>query len=96
MIETLEEFEAGRTKEVVGEQIRKGFEGISEEEAKNVVVAYEPIWSIGTGLVPEKKDIIDTTQFIIETVNKTFNYKPKVLYGGSVNEKNISESNNTN
>ena len=47
--ETLDEFEAGKTKDIVGEQVRKGLEGISEEDAKNFVVAYEPVWSIGTG-----------------------------------------------
>lgn len=90
--ETLEEFEAGRTKEVVGEQIRKGFEGISEEEAKNVVVAYEPVWSIGTGKNASTEIAQDVCNFVRkvlkECVGKSAN-KIRVLYGGSVKPENV-------
>ena len=91
--ETKEERDLLKTSKVIKKELLNDLEGINVELLKNVIIAYEPIWSIGTGLIPEKKDIISTTNFIIETVEKLFNYKPKVLYGGSVNEKNISELN---
>ena len=62
--ETLEEFEAGRTKEVVGEQVRKGLEGLSEEDGKKIVIAYEPVWSIGTGKNASTEIAQDVCHFI--------------------------------
>ena len=47
--ETLEQRENGITKEFVGSQVQKALAGLSEEQAKKVVIAYEPIWAIGTG-----------------------------------------------
>ncbi len=87
--ETKVERETGKTNEVIERELKNGLDGI--EKIEDVIIAYEPIWSIGTGLIPSKEDIIATTNFIIETVDKMFNYKIKVLYGGSVNDKNISE-----
>lgn len=87
--ETKVERETGKTNEVIERELKNGLDGI--EKIEDVTIAYEPIWSIGTGLIPSKEDIIATTNFIIETVDKMFNYKIKVLYGGSVNDKNISE-----
>jgi triosephosphate isomerase len=90
--ETLDEFEAGRTKEVVGEQVRKGLEGLSEEDAKNLVVAYEPVWSIGTGKNASTEIAQDVCSFIRkvlkECVGKSAN-KIRILYGGSVKPENI-------
>jgi triosephosphate isomerase len=90
--ETLQQFEEGRTKEVVREQIVKGFEGISEEEAKNVVVAYEPVWSIGTGKNASTEIAQDVCNFIRkvlkECVGKS-SAKIRILYGGSVKPENI-------
>ena len=90
--ETLDEFEAGRTKEVVGEQVRKGLEGISEEEAAKIVVAYEPVWSIGTGKNASTEIAQDVCKFIRkvlrEVVGKAAN-KIRILYGGSVKPENI-------
>jgi len=90
--ETLAQYEAGETKKVVEEQIRKGFEGISEEEAKNVVVAYEPVWSIGTGKNASTEIAEDVCKFIRKVlrscVNKSAN-KIRILYGGSVKPENI-------
>ncbi len=50
------------------------------------MIAYEPVWSIGTGIIPKSKDLFDTINFIKKKF-KNF----KVLYGGSVNTKNINE-----
>lgn len=90
--ETLEEYEAGKTKEVVKEEIIKGFEGISEEDAKNCVVAYEPIWSIGTGKNASTEIAEDVCKYIRKVlksvVGKAAN-KIRILYGGSVKPENI-------
>ena len=90
--ETLEEYEAGKTKEVVKEEIIKGFEGISEEDAKNCVVAYEPIWSIGTGKNASTEIAEDVCRYIRKVlksvVGKAAN-KIRILYGGSVKPENI-------
>lgn len=91
--ETKEEREMLKTTKVLKKEIVNALTGINPEELRNVIVAYEPIWSIGTGVVPTTKDIITTANFIIDTSVNLFNYKPKVLYGGSVNDKNIAELN---
>ncbi|MBL6857197.1 MAG: triosephosphate isomerase [Pelagibacteraceae bacterium] len=60
---------------------------------KNIIVAYEPIWSIGTGQIPEPDDLLKTTIFIKKVLKKIFKKQksPIVLYGGSVDSKNISQ-----
>ncbi len=90
--ETLDEFEAGETKKIVEEQIKKGLEGISEEDAKNMVIAYEPVWSIGTGKNASTEIAQDVCKFIRKTlksvVGKAAN-KIRILYGGSVKPENV-------
>ena len=56
------------------------------KKRKNVVIAYEPVWSIGTGIIPKSDDLFRTINFIKKKVKNI-----KVLYGGSVNPKNINE-----
>ena len=56
----------------------------------NIIVAYEPIWSIGTGKIPNQKDLLKTTIYIKKVLKNIFRKKsPPVLYGGSVDEKNV-------
>ena len=63
---------------------------------KNIIVAYEPIWSIGTGLIPTPNDLIKTTLFIKKILKNIFKIKssPAVLYGGSVDSSNIEQFKN--
>ena len=90
--ESLETFEAKGTKEFVGQQIREGFEGLTAEEASKVVVAYEPIWSIGTGKNASTEIAEDVSKFIRKVLRGLFGRaanKIRILYGGSVKPENI-------
>ena len=87
--ETLEEKKRGKTKLIISKQIKLGLHKVKKNS--NIFVAYEPVWSIGTGRIPESKELEQTIKFI----KKQFKGKlPKILYGGSVNPKNISELKN--
>ena len=55
----------------------------------NVIVAYEPIWSIGTGKIPSENELVKTTIYIKKILTKIFQKSPSVLYGGSVDENNV-------
>tara|TARA_B100001063_G_C16534276_1_gene437977 strand:- start:4 stop:741 length:738 start_codon:yes stop_codon:yes gene_type:complete len=80
--ETFQEKKKKITKKILLKQIKSGLNKIKNK--KNVLVAYEPVWSIGTGLIPKEKDLFDTISFIKKNIKNC-----KVIYGGSVNPKNI-------
>ena len=83
--ETLAEKKRKKTKSVISKQIKLGLNKIKDKS--KIFVAYEPVWSIGTGKIPK----IDELEQTIEFIKKKFNGKsPKILYGGSVNPENIS------
>lgn len=93
--ESLETYEANKTKEFVKEQIIKGFKDVSKEDAAKVVIAYEPIWSIGTGKNASKEIAEDVCKFIRKTIKDLYDTKTsnkvRILYGGSVKPNNIKE-----
>lgn len=92
--ESLATYEEGKTKAFVAEQIRAGFAGLTAEEAKKVIVAYEPIWAIGTGKSASKEIAEDTIGFIRRTLHEMFGSVSndiRILYGGSVKPNNIAE-----
>jgi triosephosphate isomerase len=92
--ETLETFEAGETKPFVSEQIRTGLAGLSAQEAAKVVIAYEPIWAIGTGKNATKEIAEDTISAIRGVLADMFGATAedmRILYGGSVKPNNIAE-----
>ena len=92
--ETLAEFETGQTKEVVGRQVREGLEGFTAEECKNLVVAYEPVWSIGTGKNASSEIAQDICKFVRDTMREILGDvadEIRVLYGGSVKPVNVRE-----
>lgn len=91
--EKLEEREAGRTKEVVTEQILKGLKGI--EDPGGLVIAYEPVWAIGTGKPACGEDANEVIGFIRSLLSELFGKELgqaiRIQYGGSVNKENIAE-----
>jgi triosephosphate isomerase len=93
--ETLEERESGKTNEVVGAQVAKALEGLSEENAKQVVIAYEPIWAIGTGRSSTAEDANEVCGHIRSVIAEKFSQEVadmvRIQYGGSVKPNNIKE-----
>ena len=94
--ETLEQYEAGKTEAIVTAQVKADFEGIDKRDAERLIVAYEPIWAIGTGktaTAEQANDIIKnavrknlTTLFGEQTAQMI-----RILYGGSVKAHNAKE-----
>ncbi|HEY1108040.1 MAG TPA: triose-phosphate isomerase, partial [Opitutaceae bacterium] len=93
--ETLAERESGSTLKVVQTQIEKGLEGVSKELATSVVVAYEPVWAIGTGKVATTEQAQEVHAFIRGLLTKLFtdtvSSKVRILYGGSMKPANAPE-----
>ena len=90
--ETLAQFEAGQTKAVVGEQVRVGLQDLSAEQVKDLVIAYEPVWSIGTGKNASTEIAQDVCGFIRGVLKDLFGNVAddiRILYGGSVKPENI-------
>lgn len=86
--ESLEERETSKTSDILTQQLINCLKGT---ELKDVVIAYEPIWAIGSGKTPTIDDISSTVLFIKKIINDKFNSEVKVLYGGSVNSDNIND-----
>ncbi|WP_077369989.1 triose-phosphate isomerase [Anaerosalibacter sp. Marseille-P3206] len=92
--ETLEEREANKEKEVVKRQVIKALEGIEAKDIEKIVIAYEPIWAIGTGKTASSSDANDMIKFIRETVEEVFgkvSEDMRIQYGGSVKPNNVKE-----
>lgn len=93
--ETLEQREALETKTLVKGQIEKAFAGISASDAVKTVVAYEPIWAIGTGKTASSQDANDVIAYIREVLEKTYgddvSEEIRIQYGGSVKPSNVEE-----
>lgn len=92
--ETGEERKEGQTEERIGSEIRTALFELSKEEAAKVVIAYEPIWAIGSGKAATPEDAEEIASFIRKTVKETAGKKAseevRILYGGSVNGDNMS------
>ena len=87
--ETLKEKKSKKTNQVLARQIKKGLNSINNKS--NIIISYEPVWSIGTGLIPKSKELIKSISFIKSKFSKK---SPKILYGGSVNTRNIAQLKN--
>ena len=82
--ETLSEKRKKKTHSILSKQIKIGLKNIKDKS--KIFLAYEPVWAIGSGLIPKPQDLFKTVEFI---KNKFKDKSPKVLYGGSVNPQNI-------
>jgi triosephosphate isomerase len=94
--ETLAEYESGRTAEVVSRQVQEGLKGLDPEFAKQVVIAYEPVWAIGTGRASTAENANGVIRDYIrkplaEIYGEATAQGARVLYGGSVTAANAAE-----
>ena len=88
--ETLSEKKNKKTNSVLKSQILQGLKNVKNN--KNIIFAYEPVWSIGTGIIPKNENLKKQISLIKKMINKHYKLKnPKIIYGGSVSTKNIAE-----
>ena len=93
--ETLEQREQGITNEIITNQVEKAFDGIEAKDLEKIIIAYEPIWAIGTGKTATKEDANDTIIEIRKKLSEIYgqNEADRVIiqYGGSVKSSNAKE-----
>lgn len=89
--ETLQERESNKTKEVLHTQITKGLKDLNSSDVKKVIIAYEPVWAIGTGKTASNEMAEEAHAYVRDVLNQIFgdvSNEISILYGGSMNEKN--------
>ena len=93
--ETLKQRELGLAEEVITKQTQLALEGLSNKQVEEVMIAYEPIWAIGTGKVATKEDANTAIKQIRDQISSLYgeevSQKVTILYGGSVNSQNAKE-----
>ncbi|MFH1354647.1 MAG: triose-phosphate isomerase [Candidatus Omnitrophota bacterium] len=93
--ETLEEREANKTFDVLEDHVRNGLKNISLENVLKLVLAYEPVWAIGTGKTATPQQAQEVHKFIRDLLSKLYNKESaqslRIQYGGSVKPENISD-----
>jgi len=93
--ELLEEREAGKTNEVIQMQCDGSFANLTEDEIKGIIIAYEPVWAIGTGKTATPDQAQETHRFIRDLLKKKYNEEVasgiRIQYGGSVKPDNTNE-----
>ena len=91
--ESLVEKNTSRTEEVIKRQIEEGLKGLYENELESVIIAYEPVWAIGTGVTATAKDVEFGASVIRKSIATLYSEKAgksiQVVYGGSLNDKNF-------
>ncbi len=88
--ESLKEKRNNKTNLILRSQITRGLKNIKRNN--NIIFAYEPVWAIGTGIIPKSNNLKYQVSTIKKMINKIWKLKnPKIIYGGSVNSKNIKE-----
>ncbi|MBP3255146.1 MAG: triose-phosphate isomerase [Clostridia bacterium] len=97
--ETLEQRENGETSFIITTQTRKALEGVEKEQLNNIIIAYEPIWAIGTGKTATAEDANNSIKEIRKEIEKIYGKDIAdcviIQYGGSVNKDNCQELFNT-
>ena len=94
--ETIDERKSGKTTEVLNRQLNKAFEEVDVLSADKIIVAYEPVWAIGTGVSADENQVLEAHALIKQTLVSIFSENIPILYGGSVNVSNAFELINLN
>ena len=93
--ELLDEREQGIMEEIVGKQAKVALGGVSAEELKNIIIAYEPVWAIGTGVTATADQAEEACRFVRELIGRLYGSEAAegitIQYGGSMNAKNAAE-----
>jgi len=92
--ETLDERNQGKTFDVLKNQLDKDLSGVSKEQIDRIVVAYEPVWAIGTGISATREQVVEAHNFLRQLLIDKFGENANsvyILYGGSLSEKNADE-----
>ena len=93
--ETREQREAGKTLSVIEEQLKNGLNGFTEEQLKGLIIAYEPVWAIGTGktATPDQAQEVHAAirAYLGKAYSAAFAGATRILYGGSVKDTNVDE-----
>ena len=91
--EKIEDRQTGQTESVIKRQILEGLKNVSRENVEKIIIAYEPVWAIGTGLNAKPEQASEAHKFIRETLNEMYDdmlgENITILYGGSIKEDNI-------
>ena len=93
--ETLEQRNNMQTNSVIETQVREGISGLTPKQMENIIIAYEPVWAIGTGNTAQPKEADDVHRFIRELIAELYTQELadnlRIIYGGSVNPDNAAE-----
>ena len=93
--ETLEQREAGKAHKVITKQTKKALEGLTDKQVSSIIIAYEPVWAIGTGKTATKEDANESIKAIRKEIEKLYgkevSEKVIIQYGGSMNPSNAKE-----
>ncbi len=93
--ERLEERETNKTFDIVGDHLRGGLMGVNRDTAKGIVIAYEPVWAIGTGKTATAEQAEEVHSFIRKTLVELYDMatanEVRIQYGGSVKHENIKD-----
>ena len=93
--ESLEQKEEGKTEKIITEQTQKALEGLTNEQIVNTIIAYEPIWAIGTGKTATSEDANNSIKAIRNKIKEIYgeeiSQNVMILYGGSVKSTNARE-----
>lgn len=93
--ETIAEKETGQAMRAITKQVKEALSGVNRTKLENIVVAYEPVWAVGTDRIPTAHEIMEAKllikKILVGSFEKKYAQKVKIIYGGSVNSKTVKE-----